>query len=403
MNLGNWIGLFSILAALYILWQIRQLLLLVFTTVVIATALNKLARWLQRFRINRSLAVLISVTLFILLIVTFFWVIVPPLAEQFQQLTTIVPLGINKLNDWLNILKEQLPTRLREQLPNIDINEVITQLQPIFNQLINNAGTFVGNTLGIFLSLLLILVLTIMMLADPVAYRQGFIQLFPSFYRQRVKLILDNCELALGGWVIGILINMTIITLLSFIGLSILKIPLASAQAVLAGLLSLIPNIGPTLSIIPPMAIALLDSPLKAGLVLLIYIFIQQIESNILSPYVMSQQVSLLPAIILISQVFFARFFGFLGLLLALPLMIVSKVWIQELLIKDILDNWQTNNHQPESNLTTTLTKSDQGESSRNTDHQVDSITNYEVSEKLENNIHNSPTLSSEDENNTDD
>ena len=359
MNLGNWIGLFTILASIYILWQIRQLLLLVFTAVVIATTLNKLSRWLQHFRIKRPLAVLISVSLFILLIVTFFWVIVPPLAEQFQQLITIVPQGINKLNDWLNILKDQLPNRLREQLPNIDINEVITQLQPIFNQLINNAGAFVGNTLGIFLSLLLILVLSIMMLADPISYRQGFIKLFPSFYRQRVNLILDNCEIALGGWVIGSLFNMSVIALLSFIGLSILKIPLASAQAVLAGLLTLMPHIGPTISVIPPMAIALLDSPLKSALVLLIYILIQQIESNILNPYLIARQVSLLPAITLIAQVFFASFFGFSGLLLALPLTIICQVWIKELLITDILDNWQIENYPPQTDHINALSQTD--------------------------------------------
>ncbi|MDY7003463.1 MAG: AI-2E family transporter [Cyanobacteriota bacterium] len=394
MNLGNWIGLFAILAAIYILWQINQLLLLVFTAVVIATTLNKLARWLQRFRINRPLAVLISVTLFIVIIVTFFWVIVPPLAEQFQQLVSIVLLGINKLNDWLNILKEQLPTRLRQQLPNIDINEVITQLQPIFNQLINNAGEFVGNTFGIFLSLLLIVVLSIMMLVNPSAYRQAFIQLFPNFYRQRVNLILNECEIALGGWVIGTLINMSVIALLSFIGLSILKVPLASAQAVLAGLLTLIPNIGPTLSVIPPMAIALIDSPLKSGLVLLIYILIQQIEGNILTPYVMAKQVSLLPAMTLISQLFFASFFGFLGLLLALPLTIIAQVWIQELLIKDILDNWQVENFSSERNTLNVFPKS-----AVVNHNQAEDKIDSEVEKVEDNTTEDLPKSSSEEEN----
>ncbi|NEQ74930.1 MAG: AI-2E family transporter [Okeania sp. SIO2C9] len=394
MNLGNWIGLFAILAAIYILWQIRQLLLLVFTAVVIATTLNKLARWLQRFRINRPLAVLISVSLFILIIVTFLWVIVPPLTEQFQQLITIVPLGINKLNDWLNILKEQLPIQLREQLPNIDINEVITQLQPIFNQLINNAGEFVGNTFGIFLSLLLILVLTIMMLVNPSAYRQGFIQLFPNFYRQRVNLILNHCEIVLGGWVIGTLINMSVIALLSFIGLSILQLPLASAQAVLAGLLTLMPNIGPTLSVIPPMAIALIDSPLKSGLVLFIYILIQQIGGNILTPYVMAKQVSLLPAITLIFQVFFASFFGFSGLLLALPLTIIAQVWIKELLIKDILDNWQVKNFSYERNTVNTISKF--AEINHN---QVEDQIDSEVEEVEDKTTEDLPKSSSQEEN----
>ncbi|MGK7920447.1 MAG: AI-2E family transporter [Trichodesmium sp.] len=357
MNLGNWIGLFTILASIYILWQIRQLLLLVFTAVVIATTLNKVSKWLQTFRIKRPLAVFISVTLFVLLIVTFFWVIVPPLAEQFQQLITIVPQGINKLNDWLNIFKEQLPSRWREQLPNIDINEVITQLQPIFNQLINNAGVFVSNTFGIFLSLLLILVLSIMMLANPVAYRQAFTQLFPSFYRQRVKLILDSCEISLGGWVIGSLLNITVITLLSFISLYLLKIPLASAQAVLAGLLTLMPHIGPTISAIPPMAIALLDSPLKSVLVLVIYILIKQIENKFVNQYLVRKRINLLPAITLIGQVFFASFFGFYGLLLAVPLTIICQVWIKELLITDILNTWEVENFPPQREDINVLSK----------------------------------------------
>jgi len=181
----------------------------------------------------------------------------------------------------------------------------------------------------------------LMTLAEPLSYRKAFIQLFPSFYRRRVDGILDECETALGRWVIGALISMSVITFLSLIGLSVLQVPLALAHAVLAGLLNLIPNIGPGLSVIPPMTIALLDSPLKSGFVLILYFLIQQFESNLLTPYVMAQQVALLPAVTLIAQVFFATFFGFLGLLLALPLTVVAQVWVREVLIKDILNQWQ--------------------------------------------------------------
>jgi predicted PurR-regulated permease PerM len=155
--------------------------------------------------------------------------------------------------------------------------------------------------------------------------------------------ILDKCEIALGGWVIGVTINMSVIALLSLTALLILGIPLAGAQAVLAGMLTFIPNIGPTLSVIPPIAIALLESPLKSVFVLIAYIVIQQIESNLLTPLVMAQQVSVLPALVLTCQVFFAQFFGFLGLLLSLPLTVVGQVWIKEVLVTDILDEWQDN------------------------------------------------------------
>jgi predicted PurR-regulated permease PerM len=110
---------------------------------------------------------------------------------------------------------------------------------------------------------------------------------------------------------------------------------------VLAGLLNFIPNLGPTLSVVLPMGLALLDDPWKPLLVLILYFVIQQIESSLLTPYIMAQQVSLLPALTLLAQVFFASSFGFLGLLLALPLSVVFKVWFNAVVIEDVLNHWQ--------------------------------------------------------------
>ena len=189
-----------------------------------------------------------------------------------------------------------------------------------------------------------------MLLADPIPYRKGFIRLFPAFYRRRVDQILVLCNEALQGWLTGILFNMCAIAILSSISLSALGIPLALAQAVLAGILTFIPNIGPILSVIPPMAIALIDNPLKSLAVLVAYTIIQQIESNILTPLVRAKQVSLLPAVTLLAQVFFATFFGFLGLFLALPLTVVGQVWFKEVVINDILNNWDEPSDQVISN-----------------------------------------------------
>jgi predicted PurR-regulated permease PerM len=205
----------------------------------------------------------------------------------------------------------------------------------------NNFFSLFSNFLVILLNLLLVIVLTIMFLVHPVPYRRGLVVLFPSFYRRRIDEILSQCEIALVGWVRGILINMVVIGTVSAIGLWILGVPLVLANAAIAGLLEAIPNVGPTLSLIPPVAIALLDTPWKALAVLIFYILIQQLEQYLLVPYVMQQQVSLLPAVTLLSQVVFAIFFGFLGLFLAIPLVIVGQIWIREVLIKDILDPWE--------------------------------------------------------------
>lgn len=338
VDLGQWIGLIALVISLYILWQIRQVLLLVFAAVVVATALNRLARRLQRSGMQRGIAVLFSVSLFLALVAGFFWLIVPPFAEQFQEITYRVPQGFDRLNSWIQQLSTRIPAQLVPYLPNVD--SLSQQAQPFINRVLGGSFAFFSSSLEFVLKFLLVLVLTAMMLANPQAYRKVFIRLFPSFYRRRVDGILRQCEESLGKWLVGALISMSVVALMSTIGLWILRVPAALALGVLAGFFNLIPNLGPTISVIPPMAIALLDSPLKSLFVLALYFLIQQIESNLLTPYVMAQQVSLLPAITLLSQVFFATFFGLLGLVLALPLTVVAQIWLKEVLIKDVLDNW---------------------------------------------------------------
>jgi len=348
VNLGQWIGLIAIVLSLYILWQIREVLLLMFAAVVLATTLNRLARRLQQTGIKRGFAVFLSVMIFFAVVVGFFWLIVPPFAQQFHELTYRVPQGVNRFNTWVNELRPLVPPQLVPFIP--DINSLIQQAQPFVNRVLGSSFAVVSVSFGAVLNVLLVLVLTGMLLVDPLAYRRVFVRLFPSFYRRRVEGILDKCELSLEGWVTGALIAMGVVGLMSVVGLSILRVKAALALGVLAGFLNLIPNLGPTMSVVPAMAIALLDNPWKAVAVLGLYFIIQQAESNFITPVVMAQQVSLLPAVTLISQLFFVTFFGFLGLFLALPLTVVAKIWVQEVLIKDVLDEWG-NNHEQETEL----------------------------------------------------
>ncbi len=341
MNLGQWLGLLAIVISLYVLWQIRQILLLIFAAVILATALNKLARRFQRAGMRRGFAVLLVISIFLAVIVGFFWLIVPPFIEQFQELTVRVPRGVERLDTWLDQLETRIPSQLVPYVP--DLNNLSKQAQPLVNRVVGSSFAFVSGSLEVILKILLVLVLTGMFLANPDSYRQVFIRLFPSFYRRRVDGIVHECEDALGGWMAGAAIAVFVVGLMSAIGLSILRVPAALALAVLAGFMNLIPNLGPTISVVPAIAIALLDSPVKSLLVLALYFFIQQAESNFITPIVMAHQVSLLPAVTLISQLFFVTFFGFLGLFLALPLTVVGKIWFREVILEDVLDRWGKN------------------------------------------------------------
>jgi predicted PurR-regulated permease PerM len=340
MHLGQWLGLLAIAVTSYILWQIRQLLLLVFTAIVIATAISQLVHLLQRAGLKRIPAVLLSVGTVLSFLIGVVWLIVPPFIEQFQDLIDLLPFGLERIEQGLDWLRDRSGEFLPE-FPGVD--GLLRQLQIQRMNLLQRAITFFSNSISALLELLLVIVLTLMFLLNPKPYRQTFVRCFPGFYRRRVKQILSRCAEGLGNWTIGALIEMVFIGLLSGIGLWILQVPLVLAHAVLAGLLNFIPNIGPTLSVVLPMSIALLDAPWKAIAVLILYIAIQNLESYWLTPTVMAKQVSLLPAITLVSQIFFASFFGALGLLMAIPLTVVVKTWIEEAVFKDVLDPWRRN------------------------------------------------------------
>lgn len=337
MKLSQWLTLVGILICLYIFWQIRNIMLLTFTAIVLAVVLNRAVNFLRRWIPSRTISVIISVIVILLILGLFGIIIVPPFGKQLQELIDLSPQVAEQLEQWVQEIENIGPISL-ENFQGIDF--IFSQIKNFdMETIFNRFFMLFSNTLTITLNIVLTIAITIMMLLSPMSYRQLFIKAFPSSIRRQVDQVLDNCEAAISGWFIGISFNMAIIALLSMTGLWILGVPLALANGLLAGLLALIPNMGPVISVVPPTAIALLDAPWKAIAVIGLYVIIQQIESNILTPLVMKQQVSLLPAVTLLSQVAFALFFGFLGLLLALPLTLTLQQWLNEFWVKRFAEN----------------------------------------------------------------
>ena len=339
MSFSNFAGVIALVIALYISWQIRSIILLAFAAVALATAINFLVKMLIKSGIKkRGASIFVALFLLLLIFAVFLILIFPPFIDQLQQSLYLLPLAVNKIETWLMLLRERVPEQLVGEIQQLE--NITRNLPSIASEIVGNFYNIFSGSLGAILNLLLVTVITIMLLVSPRPYMRLFLAFFPSFYRRRAAKILKKSETALVGWTQGILFNMLVITILSWLGLSILGVQLPLANALLAGLLTFIPNLGPLLSCIPPIVLALIDAPWKAIAVLILYILIQQAESNVLTPLVMKQQVSLLPAITLLSQATFAIFFGFIGLFLALPLTVVAQVWIEEVLIKDILSDW---------------------------------------------------------------
>ena len=341
MKFNDWLGFFGLIISLIILWQFRQILLLVFTAVVLATALNSIVRLLvKKFNLDRGKSILITLVGVIVVFGLLVIFIIPPFIDQLQELIKLIPVGFEQLVFWVNSFIKNPPSWFPDfdlQLPDFDA--IYQQLSSLAPQVFSNFLTFFSNSSAIVLQLLLILVLTLMFLGEPLAYRNLLLRLLPASYRGRAEKILSQSEIGLLAWLKGVSINSLFVAVFCGLGLLVMKIPFVLAHAILAGVFNFIPNIGPILSALFPIAVALLNSPGNAIAVLLLYLIVQNLESYWFSPLIMKKQVNLLPGATLIAQIFFATFFGFLGLILALPLAVVVKIWLEEALIKDILDN----------------------------------------------------------------
>jgi predicted PurR-regulated permease PerM len=328
---------------LLVLWNIRQILLLAFMAIVLANILNLLVVWLQGFRLQRPIALLLTISALFIGLMGIFGGIVPALTGQSRELIALVPQGVEKFWTRLYSLSESLDPSILRAFP--DFNTLLSQMQPVINQIAGRGLSVFYGTLGILLGSLLILALTLMILAEPAPYLRAFIRLFPAFYRPRARSILWQCDRDLRAWLKGIVFHMTIVTFLSWFGLLAIGIPLAFSLGILAGFLTFIPNLGPVISVILPLAIALLEAPWKPWAVLVlylgIYMLIQYFDHHPPLPILSVRSLDLFPAILLLAQIFFATLFGFLGLFLAVPLSLVGRVWLREAVIEDILDRWQ--------------------------------------------------------------
>lgn len=346
MSFGRWLGLIALVAALLLLWSLRDAVVLIFAAIVLAMALcTTVGALRQRLGCGRPLALAITLLTILLLLTVIATAIVPPFAAQFSQLIAKLPAAAQALT---SLLRRSLESASRMIYGSGDGG--FTWLRQTLGQpgdstaalggalrLVNVAGN-IGTML---VQTLFVVAVALMITVQPEAYRETVLLLTPSFYRRRFRQVLQACGDALSAWMVGVLISSVCVGVLAAIGLSLLGVKLIAANAVLAGVLNVIPNIGPTLSTLFPMSVALLDAPWKALAVLVLYIIIQNLESYLITPSVMHYQLRLLPGLTLMAQLLFTVLFGPLGLLLALPMAVCLQVLLREVVIHDILDGWK--------------------------------------------------------------
>ena len=275
------------------------------------------------------------------IVFTIFILVLPPFIKEFNEILVDIPNGLSKINILINTNLNKLNNLFYgEQSENVIdifslINNVVTipdastiakAIQESLKNLINIAGNLGSGVL----KLIFVLAVSLMISIEPKQYKENILLLIPKNYRNKFRNILDKCNIALANWTFSMVISSLSVGLLSLIVLSILDVKYVVSNALIAMVLNIIPNIGPVISGIFPISIALLDNFWKPLAVLGAYVIIQNIESYIIMPSMMKKKANLLPGLTLISQFGFTFIFGPLGLILSLPLAVVIQVLIKE-------------------------------------------------------------------------
>ena len=194
-------------------------------------------------------------------------------------------------------------------------------------------GLSVAGVLG---ALVLILITAYYMAVNPGPLINGMRRLVPPAHREQADRIMSGLRSAWVGWMQGVAADMLISGVLLYIGLTVIGLDFAIFFAVLTALLSVVPYFGAIASGIPPVLFALTDSPGKALVVIAIYVLVQQIEGNLTIPLVMARTVKLHPAVIAVGVVVVGQLFGFVGLIVAVPILSMVVILVQELWVERV-------------------------------------------------------------------
>ncbi|HEX7939314.1 MAG TPA: AI-2E family transporter [Gemmatimonadaceae bacterium] len=328
-------ALFGIYLVAQLLWLANALVLAAFLGVLFGLAVDAGVTPLQRFRIPRSLSAVAIVLLFMLLLVGVGAALAPAISEQTAEVKTRVPEAAERLTQWLNTHglrivpaasdsagRAQAAQSMRDNLTNL-ASRVTPYVFP-----------FLSQTVAVIGGLFLIVFLAIYIGANPEQHRRGVMLLFPQHARARAGEVLTAMATVLRKWLVTQLIAMVVISVVSMVVLSILQVKAAFALGLLAGVLEFVPTLGPLMSALPAIAMAFLDSPEKALAVTLAYIGIQFVENNVLIPLLMKGGVDVPPVLTIIGQALLTLLFGFLGLMVAVPLLAATLVAYKMLFIE---------------------------------------------------------------------
>lgn len=304
---------------IYFFYMIKRVLPPFILGIILAYLFNPWITFLRKKRVSRSVAIYIIVVIFLIIFIFTAFFILPVFMEELQNFTVMIPKYINLLEDYSSYInreyrKIEYPLIIKEA-----INNTLQKIEEQATDFMENVTNILFNSISIIFSLLIAPIITYYLLKDMEKLKKGFIRLVPRKRRRLCLRLSAEINKIFVGYLRGQIWVSIIVGVLSSTGLYFLQIKFYTILGLFAGLTNMIPYIGPIIGGIPAVFIALLNSPLRALGVILLYLLIQQIESSIIGPKIMSEKVGLPPLAIIFSLLAGAEIFGVWGLFLAIP------------------------------------------------------------------------------------
>jgi predicted PurR-regulated permease PerM len=311
--------------------QLVTLLLAMLVTIIIAIPLAAAAKRLERYRIPRPAGALIALLGGVGLLALLVYLLIPPFVDQTNQFVDDVPSIVKNLEKGYADVTGQ------------STGEVGDKVQTFVERYTKQPDKFIGpltsiglNVAGILGALVLILITSYYMAIRPEPLVNGLVRLAPPPRREHLRFVLGRIRQSWIGWMEGVAIDMLVTFVMLYVALTIVGLDFAIFFAVLSALLVVVPYFGAIAGAVPPVLFALTDSPGKAIVVLGAYILVQQLESNVTIPIIMAQRVRLHPAVIAIGVVVVGQLFGFIGLFVAVPILSLIIIAVEEFWVKPI-------------------------------------------------------------------
>ncbi len=327
ISTSTMLRLVAVVLILAFAYAIREVFVLLLVAVVLATALDPWVDKLQTRRIPRTLGLIIIYVLLFGGISVILGLLIPPLVNQFSELTQNFPAIYQKFLDEFQALRDLSGQAGVQQ----NITSVLQNIQGSVASAGSSVFSAVSGFFGGVIAFIAVLIMTFYMVTEESGMKKFFRSIAPLKYQPYLHELITKIQFKMGGWLRGQLLLLLIVAIMSYIGLLILGVKYALVLALFAGLMELIPMIGSTIGAIPAAFIAFTQSPTKGVLVIALYIVIQQLENNIIVPKVMKSTTGIHSIVTIIVLLIGAKVAGLLGVILAVPVTLIVMTVYQDI------------------------------------------------------------------------